>query len=72
MGPRMSKIYEQNPVNQVCPACQATGKLPNLAGRFHLINEKDCQCNGCKTVYPKSMFYKQVVTNTKLSEEPSF
>ncbi len=46
------------PVNYNCPTCMKTDKLPNIAGRFFIINESQCQCNGCNTVYPKNMFYK--------------
>ena len=63
MGSRMSKIHDQNPVNYDCPKCKQTGKEPNLAGRFYLISDKECQCNGCKSIYPKELFYKKVVTD---------
>jgi hypothetical protein len=46
------------PVNHDCPVCQKTGKLPNIAGRFHIINKNECKCNGCNTVFEKSRFYK--------------
>jgi hypothetical protein len=69
MGLKMSKLTEQNPVNYGCPKCKDSGKLPNIAGRFHIINETECQCNGCKTIYPKSKFYKTVVTNATPLEE---
>ena len=32
--------------------------MPNLAGRFFIINDIECQCNGCNTIYPKNKFYK--------------
>ncbi len=48
------------PVNYHCPECKKTNRLPNIAGRFFIINERDCKCNGCGTVYPKSRFYKSV------------
>ncbi len=48
-----------NPVNYNCPTCMKTGKLPNIAGRFHIINIAECQCNGCKTIYPKQQFYNK-------------
>ena len=71
MGNRMNKIYDQNPVNHDCPKCQETGKTPNIAGRFHLINEKECQCNGCNSVYAKELFYKPVVTDASAVEQPA-
>jgi hypothetical protein len=48
------------PTNYNCPVCIASGKLPNIAGRFFLINEKECQCNGCSSKFPKEQFYKNV------------
>jgi hypothetical protein len=41
-------------------------KRPNLAGRFFIINESECQCNGCNTIFEKSKFYKPVVFDAKL------
>jgi len=55
----VSNLENLNPVNYDCPVCRETGKLPNIAGRFFIINETECQCNGCKTVFEKSRFYKQ-------------
>ncbi len=49
-----------NPVNYNCPCCMKGKKLPNIAGRFFIINESQCQCNGCGTIYPKQQFYKTV------------
>ena len=65
MGLQFSKNREQsilsnNAVNYNCPECQKTGKLPNLAGRFFIIDDNQCQCNGCGTKYPKSQIYKTV------------
>jgi hypothetical protein len=39
--------------------------IPNIAGRFFIINDTQCQCNGCNTVYPKSQFYKPVINNAQ-------
>lgn len=58
MGPRFSKRHQvKNPVNYHCPVCKSTGKLPNAAGRFFLINDHECQCNGCNSVFDKNQFY---------------
>jgi hypothetical protein len=38
-----------------------TGKIPNIAGRFHLINETQCQCNGCRTVFEKEIIFRPVI-----------
>ena len=69
MGLRMYMLHEQKPVNYGCPKCKESGKLPNIAGRFHIVSESECQCNGCKTIYPKSQFYKTVVENETLVHE---
>lgn len=55
-----------NPVNYDCPVCQSTGKLPNMAGRFFIINLTQCKCNGCSTVFEKSRFYKPVVFDAEV------
>ena len=60
MGANIS-LPEPNAVNYNCPKCKESGKTPNLKGRFFLINEKECQCNGCKSIYPKSDFYLSVI-----------
>jgi hypothetical protein len=52
------------PINYNCPVCINSGKLPNIAGRFFLINEQECQCNGCSTKFPKEQFYKNVQHDT--------
>jgi len=50
-----------NPVNYECSTCMKTGAVPNIAGRFHIINETECQCNGCKTIYPIEKFYRRFI-----------
>ena len=54
----LSIEYDGNPVNAMCPVCKETKKLPNLNGRFFIINETECKCNGCNTIFPKLQFYK--------------
>ena len=71
MGSKMSRIYNQNPVNYNCPKCKESGRPPNLAGRFYIINDTQCQCNGCNSVYDKKLFYKPVVTNASVVEQPA-
>lgn len=59
MGQMMSsKNNEPQPVNSNCPVCKQTNRLPNLLGKFYIINEKECRCNGCNTIFQKSKFYK--------------
>ena len=66
----MGQIFSQSnnivAVNYDCPVCQKSGKLPNIAGRFFIINNKECKCNGCNTIFEKSKFYKPVVFDAKL------
>lgn len=52
-----SKIFERDVCNYNCPVCQKTDKLPNLLGRFFIINQTECVCNGCNTVFPKEQFF---------------
>ena len=58
----MGQVISTNAVNYNCPECQKTNKIPNIAGRFFLINETECQCNGCSNVFPKTKFYKKITT----------
>jgi hypothetical protein len=60
MGQRFSNSLKpaSNPVNYNCPVCKSTGKLPNIAGRFFIINDTECQCNGCDSVFEKKRFYE--------------
>ena len=51
------------PVNYNCPVCSKSGAIPNIAGRFFIINEKECECNGCGSKFPKSQFYKTVIND---------
>lgn len=55
-----SSFYKQNPVNYNCPVCRTSGKLPNKGGQFFIINVKECQCNGCDTIFEKTKFYTDV------------
>lgn len=51
--------HQAKKCNYHCPVCKASGSTPNMAGRFFIINETQCQCNGCNTVFEKEMFYSQ-------------
>ncbi len=65
MGAKNSKIdithnpHNQDKCNYNCPTCKSTGKLPNLEGKFFIINSNECQCNSCYTIYDKSIIYKR-------------
>lgn len=59
MGQCLSTIkYDLNPVTYNCPVCKETNNPPNLTGKFFIINDTECQCNGCNTIFPKSQVYK--------------
>ena len=69
----MGSIFSQstNTCNYHCPVCMATGKVPNIAGRFHLINETQCKCNGCQTVFEKEIIFRPVVLSTAQYASPT-
>jgi hypothetical protein len=56
------------PVNYDCPTCMELSKnrTPNKAGRFFIINDTECKCNGCNSIYPKQQFFKIIVDDAKL------
>lgn len=57
----MGNILSPNiikPINYNCPICMEEGNLPNIAGRFYIINNNQYQCNGCNTIFPKHRFCK--------------
>ena len=58
--------YVNTPVNYNCPTCMLLNKLPNIAGRFHIINDTECKCNGCNTIYSKEMFYNFSYSNRSI------
>lgn len=66
MGPRHSKIdikhnpHEQIRCNYNCPTCKQSGKVPNIEGRFIIINDKECQCNACFSIFNKSIIYQKL------------
>jgi hypothetical protein len=40
-----------------------SGKDPTISGRFFIINDTQCKCNGCGTVFEKSVIYRPVITD---------
>jgi hypothetical protein len=56
-------------VNYNCPVCKQSGKLPNIAGKFYIISNNMCKCNGCNSIFEKTKFYKSVIHNAKLYDE---
>ena len=57
MGTTSSLLIKNNNCNYNCTVCKASGKVPNMNGRFFLINDTQCQCNGCNTIFEKDLFY---------------
>jgi hypothetical protein len=60
-----SSSHFNTAVNANCSICMKSGKMPNLVGRFFIINEKECKCNGCNTIFDKKDIYKQVHFDSK-------
>ena len=60
----------KNKCNYNCPTCKQSGKTPNLAGRFYIINEFECKCTGCDGVFPKEKFYIPVIDNATSVPSP--
>lgn len=52
-----SQLSVTNKCNYLCPICRLSGQTPNIAGRFFIINDYQCQCNGCNTKYNKTYYY---------------
>ncbi len=51
-------------VNYNCPICMKDGSaIPNAGGRFFLIDDKRCVCNGCNRIFDKKRFYVDVDVN---------
>ena len=83
MGLKMSKIVSplsnssicgssldfKNKCNYYCPNCQKSGKEPNITGKFFIINDTECKCNGCNAVFPKEKIYKTVVEGVPVEEK---
>jgi recombinational DNA repair protein RecR len=40
-------------VNYDCLTCRQTQNVPNLLGKFVVLNETEYQCNSCNTIYKK-------------------
>lgn len=50
-------------VNHNCPVCmERSDAIPNAGGRFFIINDTQCQCNGCNAIFQKSEFFVDVNT----------
>lgn len=53
----MGQTYSLNKCNYYCTICRLSGKTPNIAGKFFLIDQEKCQCNACQTIYDKKYYY---------------
>jgi hypothetical protein len=40
-----------------------------MAGRFFIINETQCQCNACNSIFEKEWIYSKPVNPTNLEGE---
>jgi len=57
--------------NYSCPTCKKSGKMPTISGRFHIINDKECQCNACYSIFNKNIFYKSYATTESIPSSNS-
>ena len=64
MGSNVSFSSNTIKCNYHCPICRESGKTPNMAGQFFLINSTQCQCNACHTIFDKNLFYAKSVDPT--------
>ena len=55
-------IIHKEICNYHCPICMQSGHLPNINGKFFLIDDFHCQCNGCHTIFDKFLYYKSNIT----------
>ena len=57
-----SPSFHKKNCNYNCPVCMQSGYSPNINGRFFLIDDFHCQCNGCNTIFDKFLYYKSNIT----------
>ena len=69
MGSYLSKIKKRDGVNYDCPLCKKSGKVPNLVGKFELINDQYFKCNGCNSIFNKNVIYQLSKNNEKITLE---
>lgn len=79
MGQSNSQYDNIYKCNALCPVCMCRpNAVPNIAGRFFIINNRECQCNGCNSIFDKTLFYKSpfiiadVVTHAELLPNNNF
>lgn len=61
----VDSVYEYfSPVKYVNYNCEVCMKdpaaIPNIGGRFFIVDKYRCQCNGCGTIYKKSEKYAYI------------
>jgi hypothetical protein len=49
----MNQQAKLSGVNYDCAVCKQTKRLPNLLGKFVIINTTEYQCNSCETIYKR-------------------
>jgi len=64
---RMQPIVK--PVNYDCHICMQSGNPPNILGRFHIISDTECKCNGCNAIFNKSSHFSSFVDDASLYVE---
>lgn len=48
-------------VNNDCPVCMKDkNAIPNKGGRFFIVDDEHCVCNGCGNKFKKSEYYVDV------------
>ncbi len=68
-APTLRDEQEEGRCNYMCPVCQKSGKLPTISGRFYIINDTECQCNACYTIFHKNIFYRKYKENVGFLED---
>ena len=69
MGLNISKIKERHGVNYYCPVCKNSNKVPNLVGKFILINDYQYKCSGCNSIFNKNSIYSLSMKNEPITLE---
>lgn len=67
MGSHISKIKEQNAVNYHCPVCKSSNKIPNLVGKFILVNEHNFKCNGCNHTFNANIIHSSFINKKPIT-----
>ena len=49
---------ERQACNYYCKVCKSSGGVPNILGRFIILDNKNIFCTGCKSEFPKDELNK--------------